>query len=112
MPKSSKDRIILSDSELLLAYAKGVLDFTEQKRVEELLGDELIFKEALEGLAQIKDANTLKAEVTLLQAQLRQHIVHRKNRRKAPLKAKLWLWATVAIILILLLIAWAFFSFV
>ena len=87
--------------EQLLAYLEGRMPEAERRAVEELLSNEGMESDALEGLQAISPEET-KALKLRLNAGLLQTL-HRKRRSRRAMAQQRWTW--IAIVLILLLAA-------
>ena len=90
------------DQEVLLKYLQGKLSNEEQHNIEKFLLDDPFEADAAEGLAAIKNKETIPSVVS----QLNRDLKKKTSRRKAWVfqrEAKLESWLLVAIILILLL---------
>jgi len=96
------------DQETLLKYLQGHLSAEERHEVEKNLLDDAFEADALEGLENIQDKQSIPALVEQLNRDLKKKTT-RKRKLKIEREAKLEPWILFAIILILLLAIIAFF---
>jgi hypothetical protein len=109
---SDKDNILPGGSngngklseERLMAYLEGKLPPVEQHEVEQWLADEGMESDAIEGLHELKPADT-RHIVGKLNHNLRKTIVNKKRKRR-PLDTGQFTWVAIAIILLLVVLAY------
>ena len=101
------DDIAEMDEESLLSYINGTMSADRQYQLEALLENDPFLNDAVEGLAEVKDKERLKAIAQQINQQLRKQIqTRRKERRTKKRVTDKWGWIFVVTILLLLLISW------
>lgn len=90
--------------ERLMAWLAGDLSHAEQHEVEQWLADEGMESDAMEGLRELKPAET-KQVVNKLNSQLRKTVSNKKHKRRSR-QPDQFTWVAIAIILLLAIVAY------
>ena len=93
----------LSD-DMLLAWQEGKLSPEQQHEVEQWLAEEGMESDALEGLHELKPADTRQI-VGKLNHNLRKTILNKKRKRRT-LNTDQFTWIAIAIVLLLVVLAY------
>jgi len=94
------------DSELLLLYMQDKLSQPERHRVEKMLLQNEFEGEAMEGLEQVKDQQSVATLVEGLNRELKNKTARKRRRtRRREMKEDPWLWTALLIILLLVLLS-------
>lgn len=92
--------------EELLKYLQGELDKNAEHQLEQRMVEDPFLNDAAEGLALIKDKDSINNTTQHLNKNLKQHL--HKKRRKSPSLFFNQSWIYVAVIILLLLIIAAY----
>lgn len=96
------------DENQLLAYLEGNLSSEEQFRIESILDADPFLNDAIDGLAEIKDKETIKQITAQINLQLKRNIKSRKEKRRSRRKLTEHSgWLYTLIVLLLAVLAWA-----
>jgi ABC-type bacteriocin/lantibiotic exporter with double-glycine peptidase domain len=91
------------EQEKLLQYLNRNMPDAEQHELEKQMNNDEFMNDAIEGLEQVKDKNTIPARVQQLNADLKKQLDKRK-RKKEKRKIPSQYWTYIGIIVVLLLI--------
>ncbi len=101
LPNSNKD----IDNQKLMDYLSNKMSAEEKHEIEKLMVDSALVNDAVEGLQQFENKQSISAFAAQLNADLHKHLNKKKQRRqKLKLKENPWLYITVILILTLLVI--------
>jgi anti-sigma factor RsiW len=94
------------DNQKLMDYISGKLSEQEKHEVEELMADNELMNDAIEGLSNMKDKVNLQAYVDQLNQGLHKQLEEKKIRReKKRLQEYPWIYFTIVLILLLCIAA-------
>ena len=97
----------LIDEDRLLAYLEGKMPPAEQHALEEILEADPFLNDAVEGLAEVKNKEEIRAIAAQINIQLKRQIQNRrKERRSRPKLTDHWGWVFVLVLLLLILVCW------
>lgn len=95
------------DNDYLMAYLKGDLSPEKQHRLEDEMENNPFLRDALDGLSEMTDEQSLRDSVFLLQRNLKAHVRSRKQRQISYLRPKLlWFWVAILMIILFVFIVW------
>jgi len=95
------------DYQKLTDYVSGNLSGPERDAIEKQLDDNNFVKDALEGLEQIKDKNTIPASIEQLNILLAKQLKNKKRiRERIKLKEYPWIYLSIILILILCVVGY------
>ncbi len=108
-PHASDNRP-LPDSELLLDYLNNALDKKAKRDLEEMLTEDELLGDAIEGLKQLKDGKEAAAINIQLNRMIRSKISKKKNKKLKSLSFPLWLVLLITTLLLLMLAGYVIIS--
>lgn len=93
------------DDQKLMQYLSDKLSAEERDKVEKLIAESGLLRDAVQGLQQFKDQNNLSAFADQLNTDLHRQLKNKKQRRqKRRFKNEQWIYITIIIILSLVII--------
>jgi ABC-type bacteriocin/lantibiotic exporter with double-glycine peptidase domain len=99
----NKDKDIGQDK--LLQYLNRTMPDAEQHELEKQMNDDEFMNDALEGLDQVKDKNTIPSRVHQLNADLKKQLDKRK-RKNREIPSQYWTYISIIIVLLLIIIGY------
>ncbi|MFT3911020.1 MAG: hypothetical protein QM737_16495 [Ferruginibacter sp.] len=99
------------EQDKLLQYLNSKMPAEEQHEFEKQMNDDEFMNDAVEGLQQIENKNTIPAYVQQLNTDLKKQLNAKKRKEKRKIPSLYWTYIAIIILLILIVIAYVVVKF-